>query len=99
MPCRRFELGDGTRIVVCTPTITEVSVHTDAKCPNCGGKRMLWECQAWYGARSTCLKCGDSYEDGVRFERPLERGWRRKSVERAKARWKTWQKAHPKGDV
>ena len=41
----------------------------------------------WYGWLVTCLSCGDQWSDGERCERPFARGWRAKSIERAKKRW------------
>ena len=62
-------------------------------CPNCKRKTFFVSFfQDWYGWDSTCLKCGDSWQDGEMSERPFLRGWRKKSIEQAK---KTWRKYKP----
>lgn len=42
---------------------------------------------AWYGARWTCLGCGDTFGDGQRMERPFRRGWRQEAVAKAREVW------------
>ena len=55
-------------------------------CPTCQRpRRMLGEHAEWYGTTWTCCGCGDSWQDGERLERPFAQGWRRRSVERARA--------------
>jgi hypothetical protein len=38
----------------------------------------------WLGTDATCLRCGEHWQDGVRADRPFERGWRKKSIKAAK---------------
>lgn len=55
-------------------------------CPNCECRRkMLAQFAEWHGWTVTCAHCGDRWEDGELVERPFERGWRKKSADRAKA--------------
>lgn len=56
------------------------------RCPTCErDRRMLGWYADWYGTRWTCSGCGDSWADGEREGRPFAPGWRRKSVEHARA--------------
>jgi len=58
-------------------------------CSNCKKNRFFVAFyQEWYGWDSTCLKCGDSWADGERRERPFMRGWRAKAIEAAKSRYR-----------
>lgn len=53
-------------------------------CPTCKKKRYFWSWfQDWYGWESTCLKCGDRWQDGERCERPFRPRWRKESVKSA----------------
>jgi hypothetical protein len=55
-------------------------------CPTCQRpRRMLAQFQEWYGWTLTCAGCGDVWSDGEMHERPFEPGWRRKSIEHARA--------------
>lgn len=57
------------------------------RCPTCKRRRrMLAQFQEYYGWRTTCLTCGESWEDGEMLARPFEPGWRRKSVAHARKR-------------
>lgn len=58
-------------------------------CPTCEKRRWMaaWF-MPWYGWDHTCLKCGENWCDGEMVTRPFLRGWRIKSVEAAKARWR-----------
>lgn len=65
-------------------------------CPNCSCKdynnpkrRCLCEFQEWYGWHITCLKCGESWQDGEMLPRPFCRGWREERIINAKKRLKT----------
>lgn len=44
--------------------------------------------QDWYGWRSTCLRCGRSWDDGEWLPLDFVRGARAKSIESAKRRWR-----------
>ena len=58
-------------------------------CPTCAKSRFMarWF-TPWYGWDMTCLKCGESWQDGERCERPFMPKWRQKSVAGALARWR-----------
>ena len=57
-------------------------------CPTCKCKRrMLAQFQDWYGWSSTCLSCGDGWQDGEMRERPARPRWRQESIAHAKAAW------------
>lgn len=58
-------------------------------CPTCKKTRFMaaWF-TPWYGWDHTCLKCGESWQDGEMCERPFVRAWRQKSVEDARKRWR-----------
>lgn len=55
-------------------------------CPTCNRpRRMLAQFQEWYGTTWTCAGCGDRWMDGERGERPFCPGWRKQSIEYARA--------------
>lgn len=55
-------------------------------CPTCGRlRRMLVRYYEWYGATVVCAGCGETWNDGEMQERPFAPGWRRKSIEHARA--------------
>lgn len=58
-------------------------------CPECNRRSVIlsWFIE-WYGWDSTCLRCGDSWADGYRRERPFMRGWRQKAIDAARKRWR-----------
>jgi hypothetical protein len=64
-------------------------------CPTCAKSRFAvgWFYE-WHGWTITCLRCGDSWGDGYRLERPFMRGWRKKAVARVK---KWWRAERPDG--
>jgi hypothetical protein len=41
----------------------------------------------WYSPRIQCARCGEGWEDGVMFERPFARGWRKAAQRRVRALW------------
>lgn len=54
-------------------------------CPICNKRTFFVSFfQDWYGWDSTCIKCGDSWQDGHRLERPFMRGWRKQAIKDAK---------------
>jgi hypothetical protein len=54
-------------------------------CTTCGKRRfMLWRHTEWYGVDLTCLRCGESWSDGQRCERPFAPRWRQQSIEAAR---------------
>lgn len=59
-----------------------------AWCWNCDQKRRcVGRFQTWYGTAIVCCHCGDGWADGETKPRPFERGWREKSIARAKKQW------------
>lgn len=61
------------------------------KCPTCEKRtKFFGRFEAWYGWLITCLSCGDQWQDGEMLPRPFERGWRTKSVKRAKRALREW---------
>jgi hypothetical protein len=65
-------------------------------CPTCKQRRRFagWG-QEWYGTIWTCCGCGDAWCDGEMLPRPFARGWRAKSIRKAKA---LWDRATRRGD-
>lgn len=58
-------------------------------CPTCAKATRFVEIHVpWYGWTSSCLRCGDSWQDGERLERPFARGWRPRAIEEARARYR-----------
>ena len=64
-------------------------------CPTCRPFRVaaVAAFQEWYGWFVTCLRCGESWEDGEMLPRPFMRGWRAHSIASARERYRS---AHPK---
>ena len=49
-------------------------------CPTCERRTFgVHAFQEWYGWDSTCLGCGDSWQDGEMLERPFRPRWREES--------------------
>ncbi len=56
-----------------------------ARCPTCDRPtRFVCFFYEWYGWGTTCLACGERWEDGEMLERPFVRGWREKSKQAAR---------------
>ena len=77
--------------------IVKQPVHECPTCKTC--RRFLLRVQPWYGADSTCLTCGDSWQDGERMERPFMRGWRKESVKHARAFWARFNTPEGRAEV
>jgi hypothetical protein len=54
-------------------------------------RKMLTEFEEWYGWTVTCLRCGDSWQDGEMLPRPFERAWRERRVASAKKTIKRYE--------
>lgn len=83
MTCQTFQGG-----VICGPprgVIRRRVLH----CWNCETKRRVVQIfqGAWYGDHFYCCHCGDGWGDRERMERPFQRGWRQRSIARAKRDW------------
>lgn len=73
-------------IIICRPAT--LWVRTVARCWNCKQRRRIVGFdQTWYGITWTCCHCGDGWCGGETTPRPFARGWRRQSIERARAHW------------
>lgn len=73
---------------ICAPEVTDRSIRA-GHCPDCDRRsRFIAFFQDWYGWRQTCIRCGRTWDDGEWLPLDFERAARRKSVERAKARWR-----------
>ena len=72
--------------------VRAVRVH----CPTCRPFRVaaVAAFQEWYGWMVTCLRCGESWQDGEMLMRPCEPGWRPKAIQAARTRYR---RVHPKG--
>lgn len=71
MPCKI--VGNA---IVCSSTITRKR-KTRELCPNCKKKTTFYNFFAeWYGWDSTCINCGDSWQDGEMCPRPFMPKWR-----------------------
>lgn len=58
-------------------------------CPTCERRTFFAAFfQDWYGWDSTCLRCGERWQDGEMCERPFLRGWRKKSIEDTKRHYR-----------
>jgi hypothetical protein len=58
-------------------------------CPTCKKKTYATAFyQEWYGWDTTCLRCGEEWQDGKMSERPFERGWRTKRIIAAKKHYR-----------
>ena len=66
---------------------TSVASAADTRthyCPNCSKRtRFFAWFQEWYGWHSTCLTCGDQWQDSDAMPRPFMRGWRKKNIDKA----------------
>ncbi len=58
------------------------------RCPTCNANtfRACFHVP-WYGWDSTCLRCGERWEDGERLSRPFMPRWRKLSIQRARNRF------------
>ena len=92
MPCMMI---DGA--VVCTATVDRMEKRRKW-CPTCKRRTtMLSSFAHWYGWHYVCLRCGEEWEDWEMLPRPFASAWRKRSVERARKRWKDWQAAEAAG--
>ncbi len=54
-------------------------------CPTCKRRTyMVWRHTPWYGHDHTCLRCGESWQDGQMCERPFAPRWRERSKKEAR---------------
>lgn len=73
-------------VVICAPD--QFPLRRIAHCPTCKRRRRFAGLDAvWYGTLWTCCGCGDRWEDGEMLERPFQRGWRTRSIARAREVW------------
>ena len=81
-----YQLSDGTVVHINQPdTFWVRAIRT---CWNCEQpRRIVGFDQLWYGVTWCCCYCGDGWADGETLERPFARGWRKKAIDQARARW------------
>jgi len=66
-------------------------------CPTCECRTFFAATfEDYYGWHKTCLKCGESWQDGEMLERPFERGWRKRRIEQAKQTYRRLTKEQQK---
>lgn len=62
-------------------------------CATCGQRTRQYEWfQDWYGWHTTCLSCGEQWQDGERCPRPFKPRWRAENIARAKAAWARYRR-------
>lgn len=63
-------------------------------CPTCWRRVFFYDWfQEWYGWHSTCLKCGDQWQDGLMCPRPFKPRWRQENIEQARREWRKFRSA------
>lgn len=83
MPC-----AQGGDLVICSPPQGVVRRKV-MDCPVCERRTrhvIVWQ-GAYYAEILTCCRCGDSWSEGWRMERPFARGWRKAAVACAREDW------------
>lgn len=84
MPCTTY--GNAT---VCTTGVREIR-RAVRHCPICQRRRRFVVVYGWspyYSPTTTCLGCGDSWQEGELGYRPFQRGWRDKAKAKAREQW------------
>jgi hypothetical protein len=66
-----------------------ITLRKRERCPFCERvTRFVVIVFEWYEPTSYCCACGERWEGAERAQRPFERGWRKRSIEQARALWK-----------
>lgn len=79
---------DGIAVHIHAPPATSVRRIVDY-CPTCDRRtRKVAHLYQYHGPLVTCCACGETWSDGEMCPRPFARGWRQKSIARARAEWK-----------
>ena len=66
-------------------------------CPTCGRRTYFTMTSTpWYGPTHTCLRCGDTWQEGERLERPFAPGWRARAVQAARDHYRRVRALLPK---
>lgn len=74
-------------IHVYAPAPMEVQI-VRAHCTTCQrSRRMVTTLYEWYSGELTCLRCGESWNEDGRRERPFARGWRPRAIRSA---WRSY---------
>lgn len=84
MSCQTLDEG----VVICRAPRGIVRRYI-MRCWNCETNRRVvsvWQ-GMFYGSIQYCCHCGDGWGDGQRMERPFQRGWRQKSIAKARQYW------------
>ena len=76
------------KVYVCAPDPDAFELKKIG-CGNCN-KRSWFVCvhYEWYGWNVTCLRCGDTWEDGEMLPRPWMPQWREKSIANAENQYR-----------
>lgn len=74
---------------ICTGIIDDGPKLVRHDCPTCERRRyFVATFYAWYGWSTTCLGCGERWNDGERAPRPFAPRWREQSKERARRHYR-----------
>ena len=87
--------GGMTYVHINAPPVIEYRLHRH-DCPTC--ERSVFATSffyEWYGWSTTCLGCGERWEDGEMSERPFMRGWREKSKLSARDHYRRMRRFWP----
>jgi hypothetical protein len=85
-----------TEVHVCAPAPVEAMILR-ATCHTCGIlRRILALYYEWYGPTWTCLRCGDSWNEDGRAERPFRRGWRKEAIRSAWRAYVRYLRSQPR---
>lgn len=69
---------------ICRPHFEHIQI-VRGYCPTCNKRRYFVAAfQEWYGYLTTCLSCGDRWEDGEMMPRPFAPHWRKDNIAEAK---------------
>ena len=79
-------MSDAITVHVHAPRPVEVALTREV-CDTCQRSRrfVVAYYDGWYGPTWTCLRCGESWNEDARCERPFRRNWRKESIRSA---WK-----------
>ena len=84
------------RGIICFGRVKSMDVVRE-RCPTCSSpsvpyyRAMVQSHEKWYGFSLTCLRCGESWEDGEMRPRPFAPRWREHRVASTKARLRRWR--------
>jgi len=77
-----------TTLHIHAPAPTEI-LRKRKRCPTCKAvSRFVVVVFEWYDPEQICCRCGERWEGSEMAARPFERGWRKRSIARARQLWK-----------